>query len=676
MAMKLSVLLFCVLLCSTQISAHRKGGRIILENDSVSAIFDTATGALIGIADKISGWNMMRREVLGQSFELLLPLEGGPMSEGDCRYNVIRGVEQTSPVIEQSGGKLTFVWTGLKSERMREVADITFKGEVRLTGKGLEFSGTVVNDSRYMVEYVSWPCIGEIMVPDKTQPLYQSTRNDIKELFPHFANRGAYWGIDYPTSTYILPEKSFLQVNNRDNGFMFYSRSLPKHTIITSFELIPGFDKRNTNPRGDEMDGQPVRIQFKASHVTYTQSHGTSVLDTLQFAPYKGDWAEGLKLYREDRARYSDKSVDQVPGWLTMPLTWRKIRVRNGDELFQYAEDCVKSGVDVLLVSGWYEWENARPLEVPGLAGAISKCHDLGLRVVLETNWLNTDRYAKGYKEVLRQYVMSDPFGLPYSYGYICPNAPDVCELVKDRWLSLPALRLADGYMNNDHNHSGKSYMCFDKRHRHRFGEPTINGMIKLDAEMACALGGKGVKAALGQGFLEQQNDIYAGCLLGVNDNFYVRHRYLEPHKTMLARVDVKNARRGMNKALLYRMNLVYDLFFYNNRLSDYPHIVEYGNQIKSLRGRYKGYIWDAAFDGHDGISIEGEDIEYSVFVNGSGKRAAVVCNMSGERSTQVRLVKGNLERLQYITPEMMECRPFNGSIELAPLSAVIIMER
>lgn len=80
--MKLSVLLFCVLLCSTQISAHRKGGRIILENDSVSAIFDTATGALIGIADKISGWNMMRREVLGQSFELLLPLEGGRCLKG------------------------------------------------------------------------------------------------------------------------------------------------------------------------------------------------------------------------------------------------------------------------------------------------------------------------------------------------------------------------------------------------------------------------------------------------------------------------------------------------------------------------------------------------------------------------------------------------------------------
>lgn len=103
---------------------------------------------------------------------------------------------------------------------MSEPVDITFKGEVRLTANGLEFPGTVINNSRYVVEYVSWPCIGEITVLDTTQPLYQSTRNDMKELYPHFANRGAYWGIDYPTSTYILPEKSFLQVNNRDNGFM------------------------------------------------------------------------------------------------------------------------------------------------------------------------------------------------------------------------------------------------------------------------------------------------------------------------------------------------------------------------------------------------------------------------------------------------------------------------
>lgn len=675
MSLKIDILLLCVLFCSTQIFAKQKEGHVILENESVSVVFDAVTGALIGITDKISGWEIVQREVLGQSFELLLPLDGTPMSERDCRYNVIKGIDQSKPIIERDDKSITFVWTNLKSEKMQEGVDITFKGEVRLTDKGVEFSGDLVNNSDYVVEYVSWPCLGEVTVPDKTQPLYQSTRNDIKQLFPCFSNRGAYWGIDYPTSTYIFPEKSFLQVNNRDNGFMIYSRTLSKHTIITSFELLPGFDKRNTNPYEDEMDGQLVRIQFKANHVTYTQSHETSILDTLQFVTYKGNWAEGVKLYGDNRIKYMEKTVEPTSDWLTLPLIWRKIRVKSGDELLQYAENSIKSGVDVLLVNGWYKWKNARPVEVPGLDEAISKCHNLGLRVVLETNWLNTDRYASGYKEELRKYVMSDPFDMPYTYGYMCPNAPAVHDMVKSKWLSLPALRIADGYMNNDHNHSGKSYMCFDKRHNHRSGEPTINGMIKLDAEMACALNKRG-KVALGQGFLEQQNDIYAGYLLGVSDNFYVRHRILEPQKPMLTRVDVKNARRGMNKALLYRLNIVYDIYFYNNCLADYPHIVEYGNQIKSLRNRYKEYIWNVAYDGHKDMVIEGENIEYSVFVNKAGKRAAVICNMNNEKATKVRLVKNNLENWQYTTPEMMECKTFEGSIELNPLSAMIIMEQ
>lgn len=673
--MKRNIMLIITLLLYTLIADCKENNFITLENRYIKAVFNSESGALLKITDKKSGWDIMQREVLGQSFELLLPIEESQMSETDCRYNVIKGVDQTKPTIERSKKKITFIWKGLKSDFMNETADVTFKGEVGITDKGLEFSGSLINHSKYTVEYVSWPCIGEITIPDKTQPLHQSTRNDIKELFPHFSNRGAYWGIDYPTSTYIFPEKSFLQVNNRDRGFMIYNRALSKHTIITSFELIPGFDKRNTNPYEDEMDGQLVRVQFKANHVLYTEPGKISTLDPLQFVTYKGPWKEGLNVYRNDRIKYIEKPVVSNPDWLIKPLTWRKVGIKTASDLIRYAEESKRLGASVLLVNGWYKWKDARPMEISGLADAILKCHKLGLRIVLETNWTNVDRYADGYKEKLRKYVMVDPFGMPYNYNNMCLDASDVQQWVKKVWLSLPALHLADGYMNNDPNHNSKTYMCFDKTHGHRFGEPTINGMMILDKEMVESLSQDG-KVALGQGFIESQNDIYDGYLVGVNDNFYVRHRYLAPKEPILTRVEVKNARRGMNKALLYRMNIVYDLYFYNDRLSDYPYIVEYGKQLEKLRNRYSEYVWNAKFDEHSGVDVKGKNIEYSVFINTNGKRTIVVSNMSSENATEVLFSEDNAKRFVYATPESLDSNAWKGYLELAPLSALVIMEQ
>lgn len=204
---------------------------------------------------------------------------------------------------------------------------------------------------------------------------------------------------------------------------------------------------------------------------------------------------------------------------------------------------------------------------------------------------------------------------MPYNFNNLCPNAPAIRQWVKSEWLKLPALRAADGYMNNDHNHDSKTFMCFDRSHNHRFGEPTINGMMKLDAEMARALASSGDKVALGQDFIEHQQDIYDGCMVNVSDNFYAKNRYMNSVSPMLVCVETRNARRGINQALLNRMNIVYDLNFFSNNLADYPHIAEYGVSVKALRDRYAEAIWDATFDEHNGATVNGDNLQYSVFV-------------------------------------------------------------
>lgn len=140
--MKKILIPVCALFLCMPAFASQEDRRLVLENKHIKAVFDTENGALVRITNKHSGWEIMRREVLGQSFELLLPMDGHQMSETDCRYNVIKGVEQARPVIEQDNGKIAFVWSGLQSGLMNKRADIIFKGEVRLTDRGLEFSGS------------------------------------------------------------------------------------------------------------------------------------------------------------------------------------------------------------------------------------------------------------------------------------------------------------------------------------------------------------------------------------------------------------------------------------------------------------------------------------------------------------------------------------------------------
>ena len=391
-----------ILFWTASLSAAQKSGEdLVLENSRIKAVFNPETGALVHLEDKNTGWVIMGQEDLAQSFELLLPMEGAEMTDEDKRYNVVKGVEQSDPVIEASADHITFTWSGLRTEFMKETADITFRGEVSLTDKGLEFTGHVENNSKYHIEYVSWPCLGEVSVPDKGQPLYHSTISDQRELFPHMFNQHGYWGVEYPTSTYTLPDKSFLQVNNSDRGFMVYNRTFPKNLTITSFELIPGYEIRGVNPYQDEIDGVKVRIQFKVNNCVYAMPGEAADLDPVQFVTYAGPWEEGVKIYAADRQAYDGKKAD-VADWMCRPMLWRKAGIGSGDDLVRYAEESRKAGVDVLLVGGAFRNSSGHVAEVPGLEDAIGKCHEMGLKVILETAWNQVDRRSPEYMQDFR----------------------------------------------------------------------------------------------------------------------------------------------------------------------------------------------------------------------------------------------------------------------------------
>lgn len=669
--MKKLLYIWTILSCTSLFAA---GGTISLENDRIAATFDAKSGALVGLVNKATGWKIMNRAVLGQSFELLLPLEGKEMTEQDFRYNVVKGIEQQAPVIERDGDRIVFTWKNLTSPHVKGTSDIVFRGEVRLTDNGLEYSGDLTNNSPYPVEYVSWPCIGEVSIPDKTQSLNHTTRNDRRELFPRFNNQHGYWGVDYPTSTLELPERAYLQVGNRDQGFMVYTKdATPSYVIIASFELIPGYEARGVNPLQDEIDGEMVRIQFKANQIVYTKPGGRATLDAVRVAPYAGPWTAGVDIYKKDRPVFASKAT---PAWLNEPLTWWKVGIGNGDDLTRYARQAKEQGVDVLQVRGWYRGtDDGHIQQVAGLNEALAACREMGVRTVLETNWYEVNTHTKAYSAEQEKFVMKDPFGWAFNRSLLCPLAPEFQQRVRQEWLSLPALREADGYVNTDPNHRDKSFFCFDEKHGHRFGEPTAAGVLKLDREMAEALAKDG-KAAMGFGFLESQNGFYGGYCLNASEGEYAKYRYLNPTTPVVAKVETRRARRDMNLALMNRFNIAYDLNFHGSQLKDYPHIAAYGRQIEALRKQYAPQLWNAEFSDRKGAEVNGPDLNYSVLVGKDGKRAVVVVNVGTERASKAEVKLPGASGASYATPENPQSKAFGGSVEIAPQSAVVIFEK
>ena len=144
----------------------------------------------------------------------------------------------------------------------------------------------------------------------------------------------------------------------------------------------------------------------------------------------------------------------------------------------------------------------------------------------------------------------------------------------------------------------------------------------------------------------------------------------------MIARVEVRRARRNMNMALLHRLHIVYDLNFYSNRLSDYPHIAEYGRQIEALRVRYADRLWKAEYAAQHGAEVSGPDLNYAVYVAKDGKRTVVVANMGTERASQARIGLPGAAAMMVAAPEHPEWEPCDGRVEIAPQSAVVIFEQ
>ena len=73
-----------------------------LENDRMRAEIDLASGALVGMQSKLTGWKMLENAAVGRAFEANVKLADG-------RFTSSTNLRRSVPEVKISGNELTFL---------------------------------------------------------------------------------------------------------------------------------------------------------------------------------------------------------------------------------------------------------------------------------------------------------------------------------------------------------------------------------------------------------------------------------------------------------------------------------------------------------------------------------------------------------------------------------------
>ena len=293
-------------LCVAALATARplQARELVLQDGMLRVAFDRSSGALIRLEDKTTGWVVERRPELGVSFRLFAPLP-------ERRWNPVLGQEQLAKKAKKlSDHEVLLQWKNLASESDGKLP-MTLTAIVTLTNGVLTFNGTLENDSPLTVETLDYPYLGDLNPPARDSRFRvvvsrngnpDAIRSD--EIYPLFHNEHGYWGVFWPLITREAQDSLFCLMQSADEG-LYIAMDVPRapYRMQYTFELHPGVISAITSmvPQEDEISGIPVHLEFRTCHFLFARPHSTVKLAPIVMRCYRGDWHEGVDLYRQQR---------------------------------------------------------------------------------------------------------------------------------------------------------------------------------------------------------------------------------------------------------------------------------------------------------------------------------------------------------------------------------------
>lgn len=291
---------------------------VVLQDDQLSASFDSHSGALTGLEDKTTHWVIERRPEQGMAFRLFAPLP-------DRRWNPVifpgkspglpgeggHGKKQPPAEIKKvSDHELHLQWKNPVSDS-DGVLPITLNAVVTLTNGTLTFAASLDNTSPLTVETIDYPYLGDLSAPARDSTLeMRVARNNrpgnlrTDEIYPHFRNEHGYWGVFWPLKTREAQESRFCVVSAPNQGLYVGVdvRSVP-YRLQYTFEQHPGVVSAINDlvPQEDNIAGTPVHLEFRTCHFVFTPPRSSVTLAPIVLRCYQGDWHTGVALAKPSK---------------------------------------------------------------------------------------------------------------------------------------------------------------------------------------------------------------------------------------------------------------------------------------------------------------------------------------------------------------------------------------
>ncbi len=685
-------------------------GQALLEDASLRAAFDTESGALTRLENKLSHWTIERRPQLGLSFRLHAPLP-------EHRDNFVLGRNQRAAEVRRiSQQELHLQWIDLASEH-GGVLPLTLTAKVTLTNGALRFDATLENRSDLMVESVEYPCLGDLAPPDLDAWLRARTmwygNLESSDLYPEFRNEKGYWGVDFPTKTFDSKRTPFCLIQAPQEGlYIALQDHAQPYLLQYTFEQHPGHLQTAGQmvPRADEISGLPVRLEFRATHFVFAHSHSTVKLAPLLLRGYQGDWQAGVDLYKQWRATWFKSP--RVPAWAKDVHSWAMLRLNTPEEdyrvpytnLVAYGQEYASNGIRAVQLVGWNiggqdRGDPSQDIEPElgtwkQLHDAIGAIHGMGVKVIMfaKLNW--ADLTTAWYTNELNQYQATDPFGIPYiqgGYSYVTPTqlaainnrrravmdflCPAYQAVALKEFQKILALG-SEGWLWDENCHHGPVLYNFAPNHGYVPPGYIYAGDLPLAAQLRAAadqlspdflFAGEGQQDWLMQYFPVSETGVTAAPIC----------QFIDPQCLMLAAVSGFDDREMLNQILLYRYVIQYEPYYYKGRLSNFPLTLAYGQKIDDLRRRYKAWLWDGQFRDTVGAAVSANGSHrYSVFLTATARRAVVVINQESRKGITAKVDLPNAGRLIVATPEQPEGEPTTGTLQIPARSAAVVIEQ